>query len=259
MTPEEKNWLNNRDSFNMLLRLEKTPGVPKGPALDRRIRLYAAACCRSLWDLFSDPRSKQAIEATELFADGKLSEKRLQVAWNNARKAHDASHHYPRAPTPNRTAALAARHLSWAREFEPGWIGAGPKGESAMPSSGYGTLWHLNQAACHSGREGYRAAEWVALIHEIFGNPFRPAQPIPVEVLDANGGAVRRVAKAIYKDRSWETLCVLADALEEAGYEDAEVLRHFRSPGQHARGCWALDLCLPELSQPKVSPVTERR
>jgi hypothetical protein len=39
-------------------------------------------------------------------------------------------------------------------------------------------------------------------------------------------------------------LAVLADALEEAGCTNAEVLSHLRTPGPHARGCWALDLVL---------------
>jgi hypothetical protein len=37
---------------------------------------------------------------------------------------------------------------------------------------------------------------------------------------------------------------VLADALEEAGCTEAEVLAHLRSEGPHVRGCWALDLIL---------------
>jgi hypothetical protein len=36
----------------------------------------------------------------------------------------------------------------------------------------------------------------------------------------------------------------LADALEDAGCTDADILSHLRSPGPHVRGCWALDLLL---------------
>ena len=41
-----------------------------------------------------------------------------------------------------------------------------------------------------------------------------------------------------------ERLALLADALEDAGCDSAEVLGHLRGPGPHVRGCWALDLCL---------------
>ena len=37
---------------------------------------------------------------------------------------------------------------------------------------------------------------------------------------------------------------VLADALEEAGCQDAIILNHCREPGGHVRGCWVVDLLL---------------
>jgi hypothetical protein len=39
-------------------------------------------------------------------------------------------------------------------------------------------------------------------------------------------------------------LAILADALEEAGCQDNDLLQHLRSPGPHVLGCWALDLIL---------------
>jgi hypothetical protein len=39
-------------------------------------------------------------------------------------------------------------------------------------------------------------------------------------------------------------LPLLADALEEAGCTDADLLAHCRSGGGHLRGCWAVDLIL---------------
>jgi hypothetical protein len=39
-------------------------------------------------------------------------------------------------------------------------------------------------------------------------------------------------------------LAVLADAVEEAGCTDADLLGHLRGPGPHVRGCWAVDLLL---------------
>ena len=36
----------------------------------------------------------------------------------------------------------------------------------------------------------------------------------------------------------------LADALEEAGCTDVEILSHCREPGEHVRGCWVVDLLL---------------
>jgi hypothetical protein len=39
-------------------------------------------------------------------------------------------------------------------------------------------------------------------------------------------------------------LAVLADALEDAGCGDAELLGHLRGPGVHVRGCWVVDLLI---------------
>ena len=39
-------------------------------------------------------------------------------------------------------------------------------------------------------------------------------------------------------------LAVLADAVEEAGCDQTDLLAHLRGPGPHVRGCWAVDLLL---------------
>jgi hypothetical protein len=52
------------------------------------------------------------------------------------------------------------------------------------------------------------------------------------------------LAQAIYDDRTFDHLPILADALEEAGCSVKEMLDHLRGPGPHVRGCWAVDLLL---------------
>jgi hypothetical protein len=59
-----------------------------------------------------------------------------------------------------------------------------------------------------------------------------------------DGGSVPRLARAVDDERAFDRLPVLADALEEADCTDAEVLNHCRLPGEHVRGCWAVDLLL---------------
>ena len=55
---------------------------------------------------------------------------------------------------------------------------------------------------------------------------------------------VQSIAAAIYEDRAFDRLPILADALEEAGCTDADVLLHCRVPAEHVRGCWVVDLVL---------------
>ena len=45
-------------------------------------------------------------------------------------------------------------------------------------------------------------------------------------------------------DRAFDRLPVLADALQDAGCDNADILTHCRSGGEHVRGCWVLDLLL---------------
>jgi hypothetical protein len=80
-------------------------------------------------------------------------------------------------------------------------------------------------------------------IREIFGNPFRPVSVDPSWVA-WNDGTVVKLAQAIYDDRTFDHLPILADALEEAGCDNADILNHCRKPGVHVRGCWVVDLIL---------------
>ena len=52
------------------------------------------------------------------------------------------------------------------------------------------------------------------------------------------------LAQPIYAERAFDRLPILADALEDAGCDNADTLTHCRSEGPHVRGCWALDLVL---------------
>jgi hypothetical protein len=82
----------------------------------------------------------------------------------------------------------------------------------------------------------------------VFGNPFRPVSLEPAW-LGWRDGLVRRLAEAAYGERTLPEgtldpgrLAVLADALEDAGCTDADLLGHLRGPGPHVRGCWAIDV-----------------
>jgi hypothetical protein len=87
-------------------------------------------------------------------------------------------------------------------------------------------------------------AHWLRCI---FGNPFRPVSLAPAWLTPA----VLKLAQAAYDDRILPPghldntrLAVLADALEEAGCTDPDILSHVRGPGPHVRGCWPVDLLL---------------
>ena len=87
---------------------------------------------------------------------------------------------------------------------------------------------------------GARASD---LVREVFANPFRPLVIEP-EWLACNHGAVKHIAEQIAATGNFADMPILADALEDAGCCDEELLRHCREERTHIRGCWALDAVL---------------
>ncbi|WP_020472774.1 hypothetical protein [Zavarzinella formosa] len=79
-----------------------------------------------------------------------------------------------------------------------------------------------------------------SLIREIFGDPFRPTSVEPFWLTSE----VVALAQTIYEQRAFDRLPILADALEDAGCSNEDILTHLRGDGPHVRGCWALDLIL---------------
>jgi hypothetical protein len=78
------------------------------------------------------------------------------------------------------------------------------------------------------------------LLREILGNPFREPEIDPRwRTSDVLG-----LARAIYEDRAYERMPILADALMDAGCEQEAIIGHCRGENRHVRGCWVLDLVL---------------
>jgi hypothetical protein len=81
------------------------------------------------------------------------------------------------------------------------------------------------------------------VIRDIFGNPFDPVATDPAWLTPT----VVSLAQAIYDERAFDRLPILADALEDAGCNHEEILNHCRQPEEHVRGCWAVDLLLDKV------------
>jgi hypothetical protein len=222
----EAEWLACTDPALMLEFLRRK-------ASDRRLRLFAVACCRRIWDVLKDQRSHVAVDTSERFADGLIDVETLGAAASDAWSTSDrteapayASKPVPE-PTFQETIDVAMATSNAAAEARA----------DATPIVTYGTpVWE-------PARKAERTHQ-CTLLRCIFGNPFRPSPPLPPAVLNWNDGTVRRIAEGIYEDRAFARLPVMADALLDAGCEDEELLAHCRSEGPHVRGCWAVDLIL---------------
>lgn len=87
--------------------------------------------------------------------------------------------------------------------------------------------------------------EHAGLMKELLGNPFCPEEKkIPASSLTWNNSTAAKIARVIYNDQQFDRLPILADALEDAGCDNAAMLEHLRGPDDHVRGCWALDAIL---------------
>ena len=80
----------------------------------------------------------------------------------------------------------------------------------------------------------------LALLRDIFGNPFRPVS------LDSAWltSDVLALARGIYDERAFDRMPILADALQDAGCDNDAILTHCRGSEPHVRGCWVVDLLL---------------
>jgi hypothetical protein len=168
----------------------------------------------------------------ERYADGRAGPDELAAAREGADGVAEtllAAHgHEPHAE------ASAGCACMWAAEPDASIaVMAGLCARSAVEAAARAT-----PSAVAAEREGL-----CHLIRDLFPSPFRLVRADPAW-LSWNRGTVSQMAAAIYHTGAFTDLPVLADALEEAGCADDALLAHCRGPGDHARGCWALDLLL---------------
>jgi hypothetical protein len=200
----------------------------RGPD-ERKLRLFACACCRRAWHLAASRRSLEAVDTVERYVDRLAGGERLPGARSGATAAYREA---PKVRAGARRFAQAARLVTY-------W-GAIPADYQSA------TVARLcAEAAVEAGNDlrtwGRERAAQAALLRDLF-NPFRPVTLDPAW-LTGNGGLAARVAAGIHEAGDFAGVPVLADALEEAGCEDRYLLDHCRG-GPHARGCWAVDQIL---------------
>jgi len=223
------------DASTSLEELIEGCGLAEG---DRRLRLFNAACARRVAALMPDDHARRLVDLAEQRADATLAD-------------------------PDWLRAVA-------ETLDP-YLG----NEAARDGAGgatFGVLMHLHQTdprsilrlaesviearAFLAYTGGYPTAvgadEWVRravesegadlcrLFRCVCGNPFRPATLDP-KLLTSTA---RSLAEGIDAERAFDRLPILADALQDAGCEDLELLGHCRGPGPHGRGCWAVDRVL---------------
>jgi hypothetical protein len=239
----EAEWLACTDPKGMLEFVDE-----KGS--NRKKRLFAVACCRRIWSTMTDNRSQIAVEVAERFADGLASRREQEAAFEAARAAREENLAAawelfdnvlginPQADLPDNPALAAA--LICVSDAGPRFaleIDEVHRISTRRPGRRFkGKMtWAANTE--HMPEEGLDACD---LMHEVIGNPFSPVTVDPRWLTET----VVALATGIYADRAFDRMPILADALEEAGCADEQVLAHCRGDGPHVRGCWVVDLVL---------------
>jgi hypothetical protein len=217
----EAEWLTATDSTLMLECLN-------GETSDRKFRLFGVSCCRHIWHLFTDIRWQEAIKTAEKYADGIATVAEFNLAGENARAASwDAEMGYVNGTNEAFLAEVAEQKEGVSVESMIAAVLVPVGIDSAF-------------AAVFANYSGKQSSNQIALLHDIFGNPFRPITLNPSWLT----ATVLALATGIYEEKAFDSMPILADALPDAGCDNEDILNHCRQPDEHVKGCWVLDLLL---------------
>ncbi len=176
----------------------------------RKCRLFAVAWCRKRGKEITNPDCLTLIETAEQYADRLVSRNLLR---RHRRPVHD-----------------------WA---QAGWL-----------TPGWEPSWAATWAAWNAAHErivppcpGYAHLDpkYADVANEVFGNPAEPVAFSP----DWRTSTAIALARTMYESREFSAMPILADALQDAGCDNDDILTHCRDVTLvHARGCWVVDLVL---------------
>ncbi len=228
---DEHAWLTGTDPQAMLSFLRDS-----GELSERRARLFAVACCRRVRHLLADERSQRAVEVAEQYAEGQVG-RRTAAKWRRVlRQIRESLPLKDHQFTPEWLACHAVEFaLAEGRDSASLLLAHNEVAHAMAVATGEPTTSSTFRAAWKA-----EARHLSTLVQDIFGTPFRPVAVNPVW----HTPTVLALARQMYESKEFSAMPILADALEEAGCRDEQVLGHLRGPGVHVRGCWAVDLCL---------------
>jgi hypothetical protein len=217
----ESDWLNCTDVDRMLEFLGSR-------ARPRKLRLFLAACCRRVWHLLPDERSRRAIEVAERYADGAATYMELTDAERDAADAAAEARSSARAARVTYYDYLEDEAENSDDPGDPGGVGGYQAYEASLVAEAASSAALAAAHVCasdlgpgtvlaalrpiRSAQEGERAGH-SRLLREVFGNPFRPVR-LAAYWLHWNDGTVPHLAQVIYDTRAFDRLPILADAKE---------------------------------------------
>jgi hypothetical protein len=203
--------------------------------LSRRSDLFALACVEPLRPHLVDDRLTAALAVLAAHAEGDADFGQLLRASWAARAAYQAVLDDPAEQRWYylRSAAAEAAVFAVHPELREVPLALATRCADAVASGA-----EDEEEEAIRRREARRQA---GVVRDLFGYPFRPVACDPRWL----ASDVRVLARGIYADTAFDRMPILADALQDAGCENDDILAHCRAAGQvHVRGCWVVDLLL---------------
>lgn len=215
----EREWVWNDRPYDMLAHIGDRASV-------RKVRLYAHACATRARPFVSDGWVRRAVDLLERSAEGAVTPEQAEAMEREIRGRRTADQSGNLAGY----AVWVANDRVSAHYYAPCVLGTAAqvvaqatKGRKSRIVNRVERRWHAT------------------FLRDIFGNPFRPITFLPEWLT----GSVVALAAHAYELRDFSVLPVLADALQDAGCDCEDVLRHCRDESlTHIRGCWVLDSVL---------------
>ena len=230
----EAEWLASKDFLALIRHIDSVTTTRKW--LDS----FCAACCRRVWHLLKDDRSRTAIEVMESRPLESMSDQEFEALRDSAAAA-------------NREAVLdLSDSLAWAQYSAAQAVHNAVQGLDTRVANDVSRAVAADKASMRDPA-GFNAIlsgfetdpdedRWqVACLRCLVGNPFRPATFDPAW----RTSTAVALSSQIYDMRDFSPMPILADALQDAGCDRDDILNHCRDAKQvHVRGCWVVDRVL---------------
>jgi hypothetical protein len=236
----EHDWLNSTDPDVTLelafVTTEEPPSRRKLLPSNRKLRLFGCACCRRIWHLLSPDWAKECVLLAEGYCDGLVGEPELKAAFLKAPESLLRLGGWD--------VERVAEAAGAAGETRPAWALVAARDVSApdggMPTAELPQQMRRSYCPDRHDRDSVERAAQAALLRDVYGNPFRLTSFDPLW----RTHDVVAIAQLMYASRDFSSMPILADALQDAGCEDSEILAHCQGEGVHVRGCWVVDMVL---------------
>jgi len=214
----EAEWLASLDSHEMLV-------FASDKLSDRKLRLFAVACCRLIWQWIPEESSRDAVLVGERFADRLATKKALQKLRIPMREALRTVRDSYTRHCARHACVFAVENIA-----ERAALGAAVSAQGAVTGREKAVAGHTPTALaiCQALRD-------IAGLLQ-----FRPVALNPAWLTSD----VLTLARGIYEERAFDRMPILADALQDAGCENDDILEHCRGNSPHVRGCWVVDQVL---------------